>query len=109
MLHARYIFLQARAGGMHMIDVKLTRVDRVDEGDSDRSCATHHSFLVTGPWKKLTGVVMNFRVVHRPSKRVVHYIKKDENDVWKSGTIISDRSIRAASFTEDVDVRRKEE
>lgn len=38
--------------------------------------------------------------------RGVYYIKKNGNGVWKSGTIISDRSIRVASFFEDLDVRR---
>lgn len=37
--------------------------------------------------------------------RGVYYIKRDADGAWKSGTIISDRSIRVVGFTEDLDVR----
>ena len=35
----------------------------------------------------------------------VYYIKKDVDGLWKSGTIVSNRSIRVVAFAEDVDVR----
>lgn len=52
------------------------------------------------------GLSIRRRCFLRMYSRGVYYIKKDENEVWKSGTIISDRSIRVVAFAEDLDVRR---